>query len=332
MSEIRLFTSSDEHLSDRTPGFRKDDYRAAILAKLAWQGKMAEKFGAQAILRGGDFFHAKSPTRTSMATLVSAMATHGGYLCPTYAVVGNHDMVDNDLSTLVKQPLGVLFESKLFRRLTDEVFEIGSLNVRVVGVDYAPGMTVQSLTDRVKSKGHTYTVAVVHALAELAPSQRMQSFFNEEILDYRDLVFPGCPNVYVFGHYHKDQSVQEHLGVKFVNLGAISRGALTLENLERKPKVALMRFDSGGISIEEEIVPHEDASRVFDLERKQSEETSRKSMDAFLDKLRSNAAMIGGSDIRQRMNRFMSSNDFTSDEKDAVREVFEAAEAGQGEL
>ena len=267
-----------------------------------------------------------------MATLIDAMAIHGGYPCPTYSIVGNHDMVYNDLSTLSRQPLGVLFESKLFKRLTEQVFESGTLSVRVVGVDYTPSMTSQTLADLVKSKGHSYTVAVVHSLAEMAPAQRTQSFFNEEILDYRDLVFPGCPDVYVFGHYHKDQSIQEHLGVKFVNLGAVSRGALTVENLDRKPKIALMKFDGSRFSIEEETVPHEDSSRVFDLERKQSTEAGRQSMEVFLDKLRSNASMVGGTDIRQRMAHFMESEDFSSDEKDAVREIFEAAESGQGEL
>lgn len=332
MSEIRLLTSSDEHLSDQTPGFRKDDYRGAILAKLQWQGIAAAKFGANAVIRGGDFFHVKMANRTSMATLIEAMSIHGEYPCPTYSVVGNHDMVYNDLSTLSRQPLGVMFESKLMKRLTEVVFESGSLSVRVVGVDYSPGMTAEKIADLVRSKGHSHTMAVVHALAEFEPSQRTQSFFNEEILDYRDLVFPGCPDVYVFGHYHKDQSVKEHLGVQFVNLGAISRGALTVDNLDRKPKVALIKFDSSGLSIEEEIVSHEDSSVVFDLDRKQTEEKGQKSMEAFLDKLRSNASMVGGIDIRKRMHEFMNSGEFTQDEKYAVKQVFEAAEAGQKEL
>lgn len=332
MPEIRLLTSSDEHLSDQVPGFRKDDYRAAILAKLLWQGEMAGKFGAAAVLRGGDFFHVKKPSRTSKATLVEAMALHKAYPCPTYAIAGNHDMVYGDPSTLPRQPLGVMYESEIFKRMSEVVFEDGSMSVRVVGVDYDPSMTSEKLAGMVGSKGHTYTVAVVHALAEMAPSQRTQSFFNEQILDYRDLIFPGCPDIYIFGHYHKDQSVQEHMGIRFVNLGAIARGSLTVENLERKPKVALIRFDSAGVSIEECVVPHDDASKVFDLERKQAVETSQQSMTVFLDKLRSNAAMIGGADIRRRMDHFMESTEFEADEKVAVREVFEAAEAGQAEL
>jgi DNA repair exonuclease SbcCD nuclease subunit len=332
MSEIRFLTSSDEHLSDQTPGFRKDDYRAAIFSKLRWQGTAARKFGADAVLRGGDYFHVKMANRTSMATMIESMAIHGGYPCPTYSIVGNHDMVYNDPTTLCRQPLGVLFESGVFKRLKEEVFESGSLSVRVVGVDYTPSMTTSVLCELVKSKGHSHTVAVVHSLAEMSPSQRTQSFFNEEILDYRDLVFPGCPDVYVFGHYHKDQSIVEHMGIHFVNLGAVSRGALTVDNLERKPKISLIKFDSSGLSIEEQVVPHEDASRVFDLDRKQAAEDGKKSMEAFLDKLRTNAAMIGGNDIKMRMKRFMESDEFSFDEKKAVREVFEAAEAGQEEL
>ena len=332
MSEIRFLTSSDEHLSDQTPGFRKDDYRSSILAKLHWQGDMASKFGASAVLRGGDFFHVKMAHRTSMATLIDVMALHGEYPCPTYSVVGNHGMVYNDITTLSRQPIGVLFESKTFVRLKEEVFESGSLSVRVVGVDYAPGMTVETLSELVRSRGHSHTVAVVHALAEMAPSQKTQSFFNEDILDYRDLVFHGCPDVYVFGHYHKDQSVKEHLGTHFVNLGAVSRGALTVENLERKPKVALIKFGGSGVSIEEKIIPHEDASKVFDIDRKSSIENDRQSMEVFLDKLRSNAAMIGGANIRERMAKFMDSEDFSSEEKNTVREIFEIAESGQGEL
>jgi DNA repair exonuclease SbcCD nuclease subunit len=260
------------------------------------------------------------------------MAIHKSYSCPTYAIAGNHDVVYSDLSSLPRQPLGVMYESGIFKRMSDVVFESGSLSVRVVGVDYDPGMTAEKLVGMVGSKGHTYTIAVVHALAEMSPSVRTQSFFNEQILDYRDLVFPGCPDVYVFGHYHKDQSVQNHMGVQFVNLGAIARGSLTIENLERKPKVALIKCSSSGVSIDQSVVPHSASADVFDLERKQSAEVSQKSMSAFLEKLRCNAAMIGGADVRRRMSQFMESDEFCPDEKSVVREVFEAAESGQTEL
>lgn len=331
MSEIRFLTSSDEHLSDQTPILRKDDYRASILGKLAWQGETAKKFRATAVLRGGDFFHVKAANKTSMATMVNAIALHAQYSCPVFSVVGNHDMSHNDPSSIPRQPLGVMLESGTFRQLRDEVFEDGSMSVRVVGVNYTPGLDDDKLRAAVSKRDHTYTIAVIHALAEYAPEARTQAFFNEKIFDYRDLVYDGCPDVYVFGHYHKDQSIRELHGVKFVNLGAISRGALTFENMERKPKVSLIRCNSQGVFVEEAVIPHMDASDVFDVERKQMADTREKSMKEFMDKLRSNALLSTGSTIKARHEDFLRS-EHPQDLKDTVTEVLEAAESGVEEL
>jgi hypothetical protein len=143
-------------------------------------------------------------------------------------------------------------------------------------------------------------------------------------MDYRDLVFDGCPDVYVMGHYHKDQGIQEHFGVKFVNLGSISRGALTVENINRKPKVSLIKINSQGISIEEFVVPHSEAKDVFDFEKKSISETKSRSMAEFFSKLKSSSSMTGGENIRERILEFMSS-DFPQDLKDVVKELFDQA-------
>jgi len=300
MSEIRLLTSSDEHLADLAPGFRKDDYRASILQKIEWQGDMARRFKADAVLRGGDFFHVKAANKTTMRTMAMAARIHRKYSCPTFAMPGNHDMSNNDPDSVPGQPLGVMFESGVFKPMRDETFVSGSMKLRVVGVPYTTDIDVDGIHDLVRKKDETYTVAFVHALAAMAPEERIQSFFNERVFDYRDLVFDGCPDVYVFGHYHKDQGVVEHLGVKFVNLGAISRGALTFENMDRKPKVSLIKADSTGIYVEEHVVPHEDASQVFDLDRKKRLDEERRSLDDFISQLRSNADMASESSMEAR--------------------------------
>lgn len=330
MSEIRFLTSSDEHVSDQNPSsYRKDNYRDAILEKLAWQGKMAKQFGANAVLRGGDFWHIKAANKTTMASLIHAINIHNEYPCPTYAVAGNHDLSNNDIDTLSRQPAGVLFESKIFSHLQDNIFTSGTMRVRVIGVDYTTDLAEGGLQDKVrKHDGDIYTVAVVHALASMAPSEKIQSYFGERILDYRDLVFDGCPDVYIFGHYHKDQGITNHLGVHFVNLGAISRGALTFENLERKPKISLMKFTSQGISIEEHVVPHKDASEVFDTDSKQKHEQARRGIDEFLAKLQANVKLSSKDAVCDKISAFQQS-DFPSDLKKLMTEVMQAAESGQ---
>ena len=325
MSEIRFLTSSDEHISDLAVGYRKDDYRSAILGKIAWQGLEAQRFNANAVLRGGDLFHVKRPGSNSMRTLATLARIHRSYHCPTYALAGNHDITNNDLETVPSQPLGVLLKSEVLRELTEENFVSGSMKVRVVGVPYTTDLEVGGLQELVRKKDETYTVAVVHALAAMAPPEKIQSFFNEKIFDYRDLVFDGCPDVYIFGHYHKDQGIVDHLGVKFVNLGAISRGALTLENLERKPKVSLIKFDSRGVSVEESIVPHDDPLKVFDLEKKKTVEKQRASLDDFIKKLRADSNVSDDASIESKKKEL---DKYPDDLKKLCLDILEEAESG----
>lgn len=326
MSEIRFVSSSDEHLcGDKAPGFRKDDYRGAILSKLEWQGEFARLFGATSFLRGGDFVHVKAANGTSMRTLAMAARVQRRYPCPIFAVAGNHDMSNNDPTTIPGQPLGVLFESHVFRPLRDEIFESGSMKVRVVGVEYTTDLDVDGLHDLVRKKDENYTVAVVHALAAMAPEEKIQSFFNERIFDYRDLVFEGCPDAYILGHYHKDQKIVDHLGVKFINLGAISRGALTFENLDRKPKIASLKFNSQGISVEEHIVPHKDAAQVFDLDMKKKIESERRSLNEFISQLRENSSLVSDDSISTRKAEL---NKFPDELRSLALELLESAEVG----
>jgi DNA repair exonuclease SbcCD nuclease subunit len=325
MSEVRLITSSDEHLAESNPGFRKDSYKDAILSKLEWQGEFAKEFSANAILRGGDLFHSKISSATTHSLVSKVIKIHKNYPCPTHVTIGNHDMNYDNLDTLPKQPVNVLFESDVFKSI-DSIFYSGTLKVRVVGIPYSKDNSIERLQSILKKKkDDEYLVAVVHALASNAPSEKIQSFFKEPVFDYRDLVFNGCPDVYVFGHYHKDQGVQDVHGTKFINLGAISRGALTFENLERKPKIGSIIFNSQGISVEEHIVPHKDAAEVFDLERKKKLDQERKGIEDFIKVFKQN------SQVHKDPRSFMDSidwNNFGEDLRKLTLEIIEAAESG----
>ncbi len=328
MSQIRFLTSSDEHLANLNPGYRKDNYRDAILEKIRWQGEAARRIAANAVLRGGDFFHVKEANKTTMSMLSTVAEIHKGYPCPTHAMAGNHDMSHNDPSSIPSQPLGVMLESEVFKPLKDEIFISGTMKVRVVGVEYTTDLDYEGLKDKVKKRPDDgYVLAFVHALAAHSPEEKIQSFFNERVFDYRDLIFDGCPDVFVFGHYHKDQGVQRHLGVDFVNLGAISRGALTFENLERKPKVASILFNSQGISVEEMVIPHADPLAVFDLEKKKQVDLQRRDMNDFIMKLRaeSNSSGLGLDDMMAAMRE---NPEYPDDLKGLLEECMEAAEAG----
>lgn len=326
MSEIRFLTSSDEHISDISPGFRKDSYRDAILKKLEWQGDMAKKFGATAVLRGGDLYHVKAQNKNSYSTTTAVAKIHREYHCPTYAMAGNHDMSNNDPESIPRQPLGLLLKSDVLRPMKDEIFTNGTLKCRVIGVEYTTDLDTDGLQDLIRKRpGDGYTVAFIHALAAMAPEERIQSFFHERVFDYRDLVFEGCPDVLIFAHYHRDSGIVEHNGIKFVNLGAISRGALTFENLDRKPKVGLVKINSQGISVEEHIVPHEDASKIFDLQLKKTIDNRRRDLNEFIAQLQQNAELSSDSTMESRKKEL---DKFPEDVRILANELIEAATAG----
>lgn len=328
-NSISFVTSTDEHIADGpNPGFCKGSYRDDLLQMLDWQGSLIKKTGATAILRAGDLFHHKAANRCSHRTLADILRIHTGYGCDTYAVAGNHDMSHNNADSIPSQPLGVLFESGVFHRLREKTFEFGSTKVRTVGVEYTPDLDVDGLHNLVRKKDENYTIAVVHTLAAMAPEEKIQSFFNEKIFDYRDLVFEGCPDVYVFGHYHKDQGVVTHNGIKFVNVGALSRGALNLENLERKPKMSLIEINSSGVSVEEIVVPHKDASEVFDLEKKKRIDIQMKDLKDFLVKLESNSVMSSSDTLEVRLKNLTG---ISADLRSMVLDTIESVESGLGE-
>jgi DNA repair exonuclease SbcCD nuclease subunit len=328
MSEIRFVTSSDEHLCEIAPGFRKDNYKNSILQKMIWQGELAKRVSADALFRIGDLFHVKASNKTTMGTVAEVARIHRAYSCPTHAVSGNHDMSYNDPGSIPRQPIGVLYRSNVFQHIQDQTFTSGSMNVRVVGVDFTVDLDDEGLRDKVRKRdGDTYTIALVHALAAHSPSEKFSSFFSEKIFDYRDLVYEGCPDVYVFGHYHKDQGVQTHLGVQFVNVGAVSRGALTFENLDRIPKVTHITCNSQGISIDVHKIPCDDAKQIFDLELKKTLDTNRRDLEDFIHILRTQSQTPQDGGVQNFLAQ-LERTDYPTDLKQVILDTAEAAEAG----
>jgi hypothetical protein len=105
----------------------------------------------------------------------------------------------------------------------------------------------------------------------------------------------------------------------------VSRGALTFENLDRKPKVALIKANSQGIFVEEHVVPHMDAADVFDLDLKKRLDTERRSLNEFVMQLHANRDMASDSSMEKRKKELET---FPEDVRGLALELLEAAEAG----
>lgn len=290
MPRLSFLYRTDTHVCDRSPASWKGDYPAEIWSNLEQVGKLARAHHVKAVLDGGDYFHVKAASRNPHALVVETARIHSAYPCPTFSVEGNHDIAYNQLDTVPKQPIGVLYETNVFGRLRDQVFQDGDFRVRVVGVPYSPHRTAEELRAIQKQPGDDFLVAVVHALAGEDPPPNVKDFFNEPVFRYDHLITKDGPDVWCFGHWHKDQGIVKMGGKTFVNQGALSRGALVNENLTRTPKAGLLTFELGSIEVialEMQVAP---AAEVFDLERKERMEKEHRDIDQFIAKLQSDAA------------------------------------------
>jgi exonuclease SbcD len=326
MPRISFVYRTDVHVADRSPVSWKGDYPAEIWDNLEQVGRIASEFHATAVLDGGDYFHVKAAARNPHALVYKTAKIHSAYPCPVFCIEGNHDISYNNLDTIERQPLGVLYASKVFNHLREEVFNDGGLQVRVVGVPYSPFRSLDELKAIQKQPGDDFLIAVVHALAGEAPPGMVEDFFNEPVFTYRDLITPDGPDVWMFGHWHKDQGIVEIDGKRFVNQGALSRGALVNENLTRTPKAALVEVTPSGIIITSKPLIVAPAADVFDLERKERHENERRNIDDFVQRLQMDAAFDPSASIESNVE----SLGFAADVKALALDYLERARAEVG--
>lgn len=291
---ITLVWRTDVHLSDHTPRSRTDNWTDTVLRKLSDIGEIARDVNAHAVIDGGDFFDIKAPGRNSHALIRRAIEVHRDYPCPVYANVGNHDCVYGDYSYLPQQPLGVLYEAGTFRRLYDEheaVFTLPGpsrtsrpgLKVRVVGVPYHGVKYDLDRLARIERGDEDYLVVVGHLLA--SPTQSTM-FDAEDVIRYDTLDQYSVVDAWAFGHWHKDQGIEHTPGGKpVVNIGSLTRGALSQDSLDRVPSVAVMRFDLDGMTVEKVAVPHAPAGEVFDLVAKDKDNLQQTMIEEFVEHL-----------------------------------------------
>lgn len=282
---ITLLWRTDVHLSDLTPRSRKDNWTETTLGKLTQVGDLARDLKAAAVLDGGDFFDLKSPSRNSHSLVRQAIEVHRAYPCPVYANVGNHDCVYGDYTFLPQQPLGVMYESGAFRRCYDDheaVFTDGATKVRVVGVPYHGTTYDLERFRRIKKGDENYLVVIAHVLASKDGGTLFES---EDVIKYADLDgFDG--DVFCFGHWHKDQGIVETPGGKtIVNIGSLTRGSLSQDDITRIPSVARLDFSPEGIEATKIPLRSAPASEVFDFATRDQLELRSSMIEEFVDHL-----------------------------------------------
>lgn len=333
MNPMRFVFRTDCHVTDKSPQSWKGDYTQEVFESLRQVGQIAKDRGATAVLDGGDYFHVKASTRNPHWLVERTAQEHRAYPCPVYCVEGNHDMAHNRLESIVQQPLGVLYATNVFQHLRESVFVQDGLQVRVVGVPYSPNRTVEELRQALtKQPGDTHLIGVVHQLASMDPPAQVEDFFGEPVFRYEDLMLGWGngvqgPDCLCFGHWHRDQGITPVGDGWCVNHGALSRGALNRENLDRTPKVALLEVTTQGVFVESIPLSVAPAQDVFDLERKDRVDREAKVITEFVAKLRE----AGPVDATLAAEEALAKLAFARDVRESIQRYLDKARAEMGQ-
>lgn len=290
---IKILCVGDIHVMDKPPINATESYTDDIIAMLIWTIDYAAKMEIPTIVWAGDIFHHKQPSRTSHALVLRmiqvvkhALAMGIELIC----VTGNHDISNDRLDSLERQPLGVLYAAGL------KPLDGWHPTLPLYGVPWRQDWTtaadsawdaferwrvalgLENDTEPPYMEGPA--LAVTHAPI-YPPSDAERQMFELVPTGGDDGLAKamGGQGYLYYGHIHEDHGIYEVEGVTFANMGAISRGSLHEYNLNRKIKVAVWDSDFGFAAVD---VPHKPASEVFRLQEATEAKQERMALDAFL--------------------------------------------------
>lgn len=236
---MKILTIGDIHVSDVPPSLRTPTYTEDILKKIEAAVGFAKALSVAAIVCAGDVFHIKTPTRNSHALVQRLAQILTSADIPVWIVPGNHDMSNDRIDSLSRQPLGTL-------ALTDGIdLLIGPHEtLPIFGLPYLHDWQgeLPKWMARYKAWANEKKVEdmdfaplmVTHA--PLFPPGETPPYEFIDAADWAEMMEVGC--VYS-GHIHDPHGAYKVGGVWFCNMGAISRGSLHEKTMKRVPRVSI---------------------------------------------------------------------------------------------
>jgi hypothetical protein len=89
--------------------------------------------------------------------------------------------------------------------------------------------------------------------------------------------------MWLFGHWHKNQGIVQIGKKTIVNIGSLTRGALTEDEVSRIPECAVLTFTKKALTAERRPLKVQPAAEVFDLEGRVRQEARAMTVDAFVE-------------------------------------------------
>ena len=280
---IKFLTMADIHISDKSPISRVDDYTEAIFNKLEQIRDIAIAKNVNFIICAGDIFNIKAPIKNSHYLVSRLISLFKSYPCPIYTIYGSHDLSQDNIGNLEKQPINTLLAAGVCELIDDKILSLNDLNYTIVNLFAVHYHSNPDYKDFNREKG-PIQICVAHVLA----SNTFEEFFGEKVFTYKELS-QQSPDIFVFGHYHPDQGIEIINKKHFINVGAVSRGTMNKDNIERIPSIGYVEIGDDLSIVSEQIYLNVLSSKhIFNFDLKEKLEKESIESEMFIKELQKN--------------------------------------------
>lgn len=256
------------------PGARKDDFPAALAAKIDEVHQIAKRVQADAILQPGDLFD--SPM-VSYSVLLKLMTLLQMAPCPWVTIPGNHDLFGANADTFSRTPMAVLEQARVIKILREHFgfYTDDKTAITGRGFDWEMDTDPSTYNAPVGSDIH-----LVHGMLLTSPLP----------IDIKHTLVSQVKTnarVTICGHDHLGFGViKRDDGKIFINPGALCRESAHEAEMERTVQVCILNITKDDISWE--LVPIESArpaEEVLSREHLDQAAIRKDRMDYFLELL-----------------------------------------------
>lgn len=287
MKSFKFISFSDLHISSINPTSRKGNYEEDILQKLEQIKKIGRENKVDFFICAGDIFNLKSPIRNSHELVGKLINSFKSYPAPIYATEGNHDLRNDSYETFEEQPIYVLYASESLIQIRNIEKVINGIKINIRSIPFSEEIDLDSI-EKAK-KDFDISIMVLH----LYTSPEGGLLYKSKIYSYEELSKTE-DDIYILGHYHIDQGIKSisinNKNMIFVNIGAISRGSLSEDNINRIPKIALFQVNKidQKVEISYKTIPLDvkPPEEVFDFTAYEKEKKEKKEINDFISKLK----------------------------------------------
>lgn len=320
---MKIIFFTDPHGQASNPSSRLDEFSQAILGKFSWIGKYAKEIEAAAVICGGDWIHTPDVSQTFIRKLARVVRS---YPCPTFGVLGNHDIYGYNPETFERTSLGIAEGLDMFERLNNEpiiIHETGKREVALTGSDsYYDLDKAEKISDYTRSTitDGAVNIHTVHGmLVENVWPQVSHCTTLKQVMD-------DNPNadIILSGHEHTGYGVKvfyrpDGSKVMMCNPGSLARVTSGTGDIRKDVRIAVITIEDDDFNIELVNLPVDvarPANEVLDWERIQKEKENKEQLQNFIES-------VSDIDISTDLNYYEALNRLAEKEDDITEDIIQ---------